>query len=176
VEGGNTAPGTPVIAYSCSGGSEDQWQFINGQFQGIGTANGVSTCLDVQGGVVAAGALVVLNTCDGAASQQWAAGLEATSVPPVFYTGIVSGISIGINVACLDSSGGPSVGGGTQLVINPCGNAKTQNWIVRGAQFQVSSGPPYLCATVQGNKTASGTPVIASACKMGVPPEAWNVR
>ena len=173
VEGGNTAPGTPVIAYSCSGGPEDQWQFINGQFQGIGTANGVSTCLDVQGGVVAAGALVVLNTCDGAASQQWAAGLEATSVPPVFYTGIVSGISIGINVACLDSSGGPSVGGGTQLVTNVCGNIKTQSWIMRGAQLQVSSGPPYLYATVQGNKTASGTPVISSACNGG-PGQLWD--
>ncbi|MGA3077714.1 MAG: hypothetical protein ABSG56_29040 [Bryobacteraceae bacterium] len=41
VEGGNTAAGTPVIAYSCSGGPEDQWEFVNGQFQGIGTANGV---------------------------------------------------------------------------------------------------------------------------------------
>src|SRR5579863_9245641 len=71
VEGGNTAPGTPVIAYSCSGGPEDQWQMVDGQFQGIGTANGVSTCLDVQGGVVAAGALLVLNACNGAASQQW---------------------------------------------------------------------------------------------------------
>ncbi len=164
VEGGNTAPGTPAIAYSCSGGPEDQWQFINGQFQGIGTANGVSTCLDVQGGVVAAGALVVLNTCNGAASQQWAVtyggGRLFTEISPVLGS-------------CLDSSGGPSVGGGTQLVINPCSSPKSQNWIVRSAQFQVSSGPPYLCATVQRNKTASGTPVIASACNGG-PGQLWD--
>jgi len=34
VEGGNTANGTPVIAYSCSGGPEDQWNYVNGQLQG----------------------------------------------------------------------------------------------------------------------------------------------
>jgi hypothetical protein len=58
-------------------------------------------------------------------------------------------------------------------VINPCANAKSQNWIVRGMQWQVSAGPPYLCATVQGNKTASGTPVISSACNGG-PGQLWD--
>jgi len=171
VEGGNTAPGTPVIAYSCSGGPEDQWQFVDGQLEGIGTANGVSTCLDLQGGVAVAGALVVLNTCNGAASQQWSNDLQE-GPGSTLYTGIVVSVPI-ISVACLDSSGGPSVGGGTQLVINPCAIVKSQNWIVRGAQLQVSAGPPYLCATVQGNKTASGTPVISSACDGG-PGQLWD--
>ncbi len=172
VEGGNTAPGTPVIAYSCSGGPEDQWQFVDGQVEGIGTANGVSTCLDLQGGVVAAGALVVLNTCSGSASQLWA--IASPIIPgSTIFTGIYNlNAALG---ACLDSSGGPSVGGGTQLVINPCARAKSENWIVRGAQLQVSSGAPYQCATVQGNKTASGTPVISSACNGG-PGQLWDIE
>ncbi|HUD98763.1 MAG TPA: RICIN domain-containing protein [Bryobacteraceae bacterium] len=49
VQGSSTADGTAVIAYSCSGGPNDQWNWVEGQLQGLGTANGKSMCLDVKG-------------------------------------------------------------------------------------------------------------------------------
>jgi len=69
VQGGNTANGTPVLLYSCGDGPPQQWNYNNGQLTGIGTANGVSTCLEVNG--TAAGSPVVLSACNGAVSQQW---------------------------------------------------------------------------------------------------------
>jgi Ricin-type beta-trefoil lectin domain len=71
VQGSNTAAGTAVIAYSCSGGPNDRWNYINGQFQGLGTYNGASTCLDVKGQGTASGTLVDLWPCNGQQNQQW---------------------------------------------------------------------------------------------------------
>ena len=48
-----------------------QWNFNNGQLQGIGTANGVSTRLEVKGSGDTPGALVQLSSCTGALNQQW---------------------------------------------------------------------------------------------------------
>jgi hypothetical protein len=62
---------------------------------------------------------------------------------------------------------------GTQLVINACSTAASRNWIVRGIQFELSSNAPYMCANVQGNDTADGTPVIAYSCG-DAPNELWN--
>jgi len=71
VERAKTANGTPVIAASCSGGPEDQWNYVDGQLEGIGTANGTSMCLDVQGGRTASGTPVDLWPCGTQQNQQW---------------------------------------------------------------------------------------------------------
>jgi hypothetical protein len=169
VEGANTANGTPVIAYSCSGGPEDQWEFINGQFQGIGTANGKSMCLDVKGNGTTPGTLVDLWPCNGQQNQQWGIGNAAADCCNPNSTWIMSQSTD----LCLDSAGGPSAGGGTQLVINDCSVAASQNWNLEGVQLQVNANAPYVCASVEGGNTAKGTPVIAYSCDDG-PASVWS--
>jgi len=99
VQGGSTAWGTPVIAYSCSGGPEDQWEYVNGQIQGIGTANGVSMCLDVYGAGTTPGTPVDLWPCNGEPSQQWEILNSLVASGPEIL-GLQSNM-------CLDSSGDP---------------------------------------------------------------------
>ena len=159
VEGGKTAAGTPVIAYPCSGGPEDQWEMVGGQFLGIGTANGSTMCLDVKGAGTAPGTLVDLWPCNGQENQQW---------------NLVNGEILGVQSSkCLDGHGGPKVGGGVQLVVNSCSSAATQDWTLNGIQIQAASNTPYVCANVRGSKTANGTPVIDYSCD-DPPNELWS--
>jgi hypothetical protein len=56
----------------------------------------------------------------GTASQNWWV---------VRYTDSSNGVIVGYpSGLCLDSAGGPNVGGGTQLVVNKCNGATSQNW------------------------------------------------
>jgi hypothetical protein len=128
VQGGNTANGTPVILYSCGDGPPQQWNYIDGQLQGIGTANGVTTCLEANGST--SGSKVVLSACNGGQNQQWY--FQDNNVV------VVEG-----NL-CLDSSPGL----GNQLVVNACTPATSQNWIVRGMEIQLNSDAPYVCFSV----------------------------
>jgi hypothetical protein len=164
VQGSSTTNGTAVIAYSCSGGFNDQWNFVGGQFQGLGTANGASMCLDVKGAQITAGTLVDLYQCNNGQNQQWLVLAGAGGVTEIF--GLQSGL-------CLDSAGGPSVGGGTQLVINTCSGAASQNWLLSRLQMEVSSNAPYMCMADEGGNTTSGTPVIAYSCS-GVFNNEWQ--
>jgi hypothetical protein len=159
VDGGNTANGTPVLAAPCTGGPEDRWNYIDGQFQGLGTFNGATMCLDVKGQGITAGTVVDLWPCGTQQNQQW-----------LIYGGRIVGVQSGL---CLDSSGGPKTGGGAQLVINRCSGATSQTWILRGSQLQLNGSSPYLCANVDGNKTANGTPVIDYSCN-DAPNERWT--
>jgi hypothetical protein len=89
VDGGDTANGTPVILYSCSGGPEDRWNYV-------------------QWSILPPNQIYLVNSA--CASCGWSYGL------------------------CLDRSGGPTVGGGTQLVVNPCTGGSTtasQTWVLR---------------------------------------------
>jgi hypothetical protein len=109
---------------------------------------------------------VQLYSCNGGTNQQWLVSQDL--VPRV--TKIQSMLGL-----CLDSSGGPSVGGGTQLVINECANAAaSQNWTVRGAQFQLNTNAPYVCFSVDGSDTANHTPVLAYSCNEQ-PAQLWYV-
>jgi hypothetical protein len=167
VEGGQTANGTPVLAYSCSVAFDQQWNYIAGQFYGLGTASGAGKCLDVEGAATAPGTLVDLWDCNGGQNQQWKVingadiGLPATTLIRSNQTDL-----------CLDSAG-PSVGGGKQLVMNVCTGATSQNWNLRNIHFQINSGPPYVCAAVEGAFTANGTPVLAYSCSGDIPQE-WS--
>src|SRR5579862_2454127 len=72
VQGDNTANLTPVILWPCGGTFNEQWEYVDGVFHGIGTANGVDKCLDIVGDGTAAGTRVDLYTCkNGAQNQQW---------------------------------------------------------------------------------------------------------
>jgi hypothetical protein len=166
VQGSNIANKTPVIAYACSGGPNDHWEYIGGQFQGIGTSSAGAKCLDVEGQGTTPGTLVDLYDCVGQMNQQWMVsdGTDLGLPPSTMIQGVQSGL-------CLDSAGGPSVGGGTQLVVNKCTGAGSQNWILREMQFQLESTNPYVCASV--GSSAAGTPVISYSCD-GAPSQLWN--
>lgn len=160
VEGGLTANGTPVIAYSCSGGFDQQWNYLEGQLIG-GTGD---KCLDVADNGTTAGTLVDYYTCHSSQNQQWLikAGENGTTA----IVGVQSGF-------CLDSSGGPSEGGGTQLVINPCSGATSQNWNVRRSLFELNTDAPYRCIAVNNARTVSGTAVLATSCSVAFQDE-WD--
>jgi hypothetical protein len=166
VQGSNIANGTAVIAYACSGGPNDQWQYIGGQLQGIGTSSAGSKCLDVKGQGTTPGTLVDLYDCVGQMNQQWVIvdgtdyGLPSSS--------LIMGVQSNL---CLDSAGGPAVGGGTQLIVNTCTGSESQNWIMREMQFQLVPSDPYLCASV--GSSANGSAVISYSCD-GAPSQLWN--
>jgi hypothetical protein len=161
IEGGKTKPGTPVIAYSCSGGFNQSWNYLEGQLIG---GSGTNLCLDVADNGTAPGTLVDYNTCDGSQNQQWL--IEAGQNGTTAIVGVQSGL-------CLDSSGGPPVGGGTQLIVNSCSGATSQNWNVRRSIFELNTGSPYHCIAVENSETKSGTPVIATSCSIAFQDE-WN--
>jgi hypothetical protein len=69
--GAGTSPGTKVIIWPCTGGTNQQWIF-NGSGAVIGAQSGL--CLDVSGGSTADGALAELWNCTGGSNQQWTLG------------------------------------------------------------------------------------------------------
>jgi hypothetical protein len=101
-----------------------------GQIQGIGTANGTSTCLTASPPGI--GALVQLSTCGSGASQSWGIGPGPRGGTAVMLNvGIESRGGIATATLCLGSALGPPVGGGTQLIVNICTGTASQNWDVR---------------------------------------------
>jgi hypothetical protein len=177
VNAGDTAKGTAVISYSCGGSFGQQWNYINGQLQGIGTANGTSMCLDVKGNSGVSGTLVDFWPCNGGLNQQWwivpaLAGPNKGNAVIMAFGG--QGGPGGTGAVCLDSSGGPSVGGGTQLVVNNCTDGASQNWIMRRTEFELNTDAPHLCVADEAGDTANGTPVIAYSCS-GAFNDEWNV-
>jgi hypothetical protein len=177
VNGGNTAPGTAIISYSCGGSFGQQWNYVNGQLQGLGTGNGTSMCLDVKGNRGVSGTLVDLWPCNGQANQQWwivpaiAGSNKGNAVIMAFGGNTGPG---GTTSVCLDSSGGPSVGGGTQLVVNDCTSGASQNWIMRRTEFELNTNAPHLCVADEAGNTADGTPVLAYSCSGSFNDE-WNI-
>jgi ricin-type beta-trefoil lectin protein/carbamoyl-phosphate synthase L subunit-like protein len=122
---GATSNGTPVIPFPCENAFNEQWNYSNGWFLGIGTVDsgGTSprnTCMSVHGNATAAGSGVELHTCvSGNMSQLW----EPT---------VSRGNSVIVNVKsgkCLDSRG--QIGLGSQLVINTCNGSAGQTWDLR---------------------------------------------
>jgi len=124
LEGSRTANGTPVLSYSCDDGPAQQWYFSAGQIVGLGTNGTKIKCLTAVSN--AAGSLVELSACTGAATQQWL-------MAPGARIGVSAGafIQLGNSDLCVDSSGGATVGLGTELVLNTCTGVASQNWIVR---------------------------------------------
>jgi hypothetical protein len=112
VNAAETANGTPVLAYDCSGAFDDQWNYVpSGEFQGLGTVKGRSTCLTETS--AAPGGLVQLWTCTGNPNQLW-----------YIYNGNIISEDTGY---CLDSTTGK-----VPLVVNPCiTGTQSQTWIVR---------------------------------------------
>ncbi len=105
--------------------------------------------MDVAGGAYnKPGALVVLNQCSNAVSQQRA---------PV--QGVSGGIATNPDFApatCLDSSGGPTVGGYKQLVVNDCNSGTSQNWTTQRLEI---AGPGHAVDRPGPHQLYWGTPM-----------------
>jgi hypothetical protein len=128
VEGAYTTNETPVVAYHCEGTFDQQWNYVLGQLQGIGTTGAVNMCLNVKGNPpAAAGTYVDLYTCSTSDdNQQWYIVTGRAVALPATDTLIYNWAS-GL---CLDSAGPAATGGGTQLIVNTCTGAASQLWRV----------------------------------------------
>jgi hypothetical protein len=143
---------------------------VGGQLQGISTG-GVTTCLDIKGGTSArAGALVVLKDCNSSVSQLWF--LAGNSNGTINSTFVEAGVG-GVPNLCLDSSGGPTVGGYKQLVVNNCNGGASQLWAMQRVEFMLHGNAPYQCISVEGDSITSGTYVIAYSCNDS-PSQRWS--
>jgi hypothetical protein len=154
VSGNSLTPGTPVIAYDCHAGPNQQFQFAGPRGRTIYAESG-QTCLDVQGAAFADGTLVQSFTCNGTVAQQF------------LYDGRIVNFR-GELFKCLDAGDRANL---TQLVINTCDGSPSQQWQIKAAVFSV--GPPdgsagnFVCMDVSGNSLTPGTPVIAYDCHAG---------
>jgi hypothetical protein len=138
---GNTANGTQVDLWSCTGKSGQRWTAVQD-----GTLRTGGKCLSTAGDSTASGAKLVLETCasqDGA--QLWQAATDGQLVNPR------SG-------KCLDVPAA-SAGNGTKPVIEPCANSASlanEHWLRPAAA--IASGQPSQCVA------ASGAAVVLATC------------
>lgn len=117
VGGANTANGTIIGPFPCNNQLNEQWDYQNGEFLGIGTHDSVGKCLSVHGNSTASGAGIELDTCSATnTSQQWVISGNGTSSQ-------IQNVRSG---KCIDSLG--QIGGGLQLVIEPCNSSAGQQW------------------------------------------------
>jgi hypothetical protein len=111
VNGGSITSGTKVQAWECSAAPNQQYEFNGVTIYALGAQR----CLDVYGAGTAAGTKVDSATCNGTAAQKW-----------YYYDGEI--INLNGDEYCLDATTGAN---GTQLVINPCSGAGSQNWQIK---------------------------------------------
>jgi hypothetical protein len=67
ITGANFSNGTLVELWTCNGGSNQQWQAVNGQL--VNPASG--KCLDDPASNTTNGTQLQIWSCSGAANQQW---------------------------------------------------------------------------------------------------------
>ena len=104
----STVPGTPITAYDCTAGPNEQFEFNGATIYALGGQG----CVDIRGGSTAAGTPVQFWPCNGTAAQQW-----------YYENGEIYNPQ---SNKCLDAT---TLNNGQQLVINSCdGNSISQNW------------------------------------------------
>ncbi|MFF6779348.1 ricin-type beta-trefoil lectin domain protein [Streptomyces sp. NPDC012510] len=108
VNGANTADGTAVQTWSCSGNANQVWSAYTD-----GTLRSMGKCLDAAGGSTANGTKVQIWACHGGANQVWQPHNGG-------YRNLASG-------RCLDVPGS-STADGTQLVLWDCNGGSNQKW------------------------------------------------
>jgi hypothetical protein len=106
---------TKVIAYYCSADFNNQWDWIDGQFIGLGSTASGNKCLDVAGDSTDVGAKIDLFTCNNSGGQQWEIK-NPKNLPGEIYNP-ASGL-------CLDRRGGLDA----QLTLQVCDGSANQNW------------------------------------------------
>jgi hypothetical protein len=157
----DTINGTIIQSYPCVGDKAEQWTMVNGLLEGVGTKDGVATCMVASGST---SGKVELENCN--------------SNPPLhttwdFSTYLYTTTAGTLSGDCLDSK--DKYGSGAQLVVDGCTGLASQKWEVRDIMI-VQSIPgtnEHACADVRGNSTANNTPIDAYPCTLGVN-ERWT--
>jgi hypothetical protein len=114
VSGNNLTPGTPVQAFECLAGPNQQFEFYGDPSGGTIYALGGQRCLDVVGAGTAAGTPVDSNTCNGSPSQQW-----------YFYNGQIVYSQAAL---CLDAGNMENT---TQLIVTYRDGSNSQQWQIK---------------------------------------------
>lgn len=159
VQAGETANGTPVEAYPCNGGFNEQWSMVGGEVQGIGTNSRGATCLVAAAGT--SGAAELYNCNSPKVRTAW---ILSTS----FYTSLA-----GSPFQCLDSQG--IYGSGAQVVVDACTGAPSQTWVVRDILLvqNILGTIDQACVDVRNSAIGNHSPVDAYPCGFGVN-ERWT--
>jgi hypothetical protein len=147
-----TASGTPINAYPCNGGFNEQWSFDDrGHLEGVGTANGETKCLERTGSN-----LVILSSCN----QTWGVTFD--------YLGLIFLEPGGIIASCLNSRA--KYGSTAQVVADDCVvGTLSEGWVLRDIAITqpIPSTDQTACVDVSDNAINGGAPVIAYPCKLG---------
>ncbi len=132
--GGNTANGTRLNLWTCTGKSNQRWTTVQD-----GTLRTGGKCLGTVGDSSANGAKLQLETCNsGDGAQHWLAGTDGQLVNPQ------SGKCLDVPVA--------SAANNTQPVIEPCANSASQpneHWLRPAAA--IASGQNWTCLAASGS-------------------------
>jgi hypothetical protein len=115
VRGNSLTPGTPVIAYDCHAGPNQQFQFAGPAGRTIYAESG-HRCLTVLGGGTAAGTPVESSLCN-----------EGPQAFGYLFGEIQVSVSVGAQ-QCLDAG---DMANSTQLVINTCNGSPSQQWQIK---------------------------------------------
>lgn len=110
VSAGSLPPGTPIQAWSCHGGPNQQFEFNSLAIYALGGQG----CVDVSGGRTTAGTPVQFWPCNGTGAQQW-----------YYRKGKIYNPQ---SNKCLDAL---DMANGRQLVINYCDGAISENWQIK---------------------------------------------
>jgi hypothetical protein len=104
VNGGSSADGTPLVLWTCNGGTNQQWTPEGATWRSLGK------CMTAAG--TADGSAVQLSTCNGSAGQNWTTGANGSLV--------TAG-------KCLDANGAGTADG-TRLIVWSCHGGTNQRW------------------------------------------------
>lgn len=130
---GNTANGTLVTLWTCTGRSNQRWTTVQD-----GTLRTGGKCLSTVGNSTAGGAKLQLTTCNAAnGAQHWLGSTDGQLINPQ------SGKCLDVQVA--------SAANGTHPVIEACVNSTSQpneHWL--RPQAAIASGAPGKCAATSG--------------------------
>jgi alpha-galactosidase len=110
VQGGSLDSFTPVQAWNCNAAPNQQFEFNGTTIYTVGAQR----CLDVYYAGTAPGTIVESFPCNGTGAQTW-----------YYFNGELVNLNSGL---CLDAT---NMADGTQLVINWCNGADSQNWQIK---------------------------------------------
>jgi hypothetical protein len=141
-----TQAGSAAKVESCTGGADQQWEFMPSGTSGTGELRHAGKCLEVKTGT-GNGADATLQACGKAAREQWS------------YAGS-DRLHNAVTGKCLDIHG--SVTAGKKAVEWTCSASGGTSWVLPAAP--VLSGIADRCLSDPGVSSAGGTKIELSAC------------
>jgi hypothetical protein len=140
----DTANGTSLQIWDCSGQSNQQWTLTDSNQLTV-----LGRCLDVPGGSTTAGVQVQIWACSGGANQQWRVNSDGTIV------GVQSGL-------CLDAKDNGTANG-TKVQLWTCTGSNNQKWsgLTGGGGSTPTTPPPGGTCSLPSTYRWSSTGALA---------------